>query len=160
MKQASKSLINTLSFVGLCWSYDEAQLFEASISKDPEQRERQYAYVQFVLENTDHDTNTINRENNVHAMAEIMCVALGCKAKTCSCEKHDLPCTDLCTKCHGKTRENVDARIEIASDKMPPIMLEDDIECKREILGECKIVEDECMIGNVMDIPVKKMRFQ
>ena len=50
-------------------------LFEASVVNDPENHKLSNdAYVQFIFDNTDHNTNTIDGLNTFHAMGRIMSV--------------------------------------------------------------------------------------
>lgn len=72
-KHASKGLINALSFLGLCASYDETQLFEASILHDPQQYDFEDTFLQFSYDNADHNTCTIDGFNTFHSMGGIMC---------------------------------------------------------------------------------------
>lgn len=74
-KFAAKGLIDSLSHLGLCTSYRETQLFEKSITNDPEQyKVSGDLFVQFVYDNADHDSATIDRRGTFHAMGGIMCV--------------------------------------------------------------------------------------
>lgn len=73
-KYASKDLIESLSFLGLCSSYQETLLFEASILNDPQEYNYDNSFVQFVYDNADHNTNTIDGLNTFHSMGGIMCV--------------------------------------------------------------------------------------
>ena len=73
-KHVSKGLINALSFLNLCASYDETQLFEASILHDPQQYYFKNTFLQFVFDNADHNTCTIHGYNTFHSMGGIMCV--------------------------------------------------------------------------------------
>lgn len=74
-KHGSKDLIDCLSFLGLCSSYTETLLFEASIVNQPEHYNLKDAtFLQFVFDNADHNTNTIDGNNTFHAMGGIMCV--------------------------------------------------------------------------------------
>ena len=70
-KHASKNLIDSLSYLGLCSPYHETMLFEASVVNDPENHKLSNdAYVQFIFDNADHNTNTIDGLNTFHAMGE------------------------------------------------------------------------------------------
>lgn len=72
-KYASKGLIDSLANVGLCSSYKEVLRFEASIVKDPANHSLlEDAYIQFVYDNADHNTCTIDGKNTFHAMGGIM----------------------------------------------------------------------------------------
>lgn len=74
-KYASKGLIDSLSNLGLCSSYKETLRFEASIIKDPANHiVSPDSYVQFVFDNADHNTCTIDGKNTFHAMGGIMVV--------------------------------------------------------------------------------------
>lgn len=74
-KHASKSLIDSLHNVGLCASYEETLLFEASIIHDPQQYDLTNSYIQFVFDNADHNTDTIDGRSTFHSMGGIMCVS-------------------------------------------------------------------------------------
>ncbi|KYN22379.1 hypothetical protein ALC57_05221 [Trachymyrmex cornetzi] len=72
-KYASKGLIDSLSNVGLIASYKEVLKFEASIINDPANHTlTEDAYIQFVYDNADHNTCTIDGRNTFHAMGGIM----------------------------------------------------------------------------------------
>jgi hypothetical protein len=73
-KYASRNLIDSLSHLGLCASYEETSLFEASIVHDPQQYNFTNAYLQFVFDNADYNANTIDGRNTFHAVDGIMCV--------------------------------------------------------------------------------------
>ena len=74
-KHASKNLIDSLSYLGLCSPYHEMMLFEASVVNDPENYKLSNdSNVQFIFDNADHNTNTIDGLNTFHAMGRIMCV--------------------------------------------------------------------------------------
>ena len=84
-KHASKNLIDSLSYLGLCSSYYEALLFEASIVNDPLNHSiSDNCFVQFVFDNADHNTNTLDGRNTFHAMGGIMCVT---PLSSVSCKK-------------------------------------------------------------------------
>lgn len=75
---ASRNLIESFAYLGLCGSYDETIRFEKSIvcdrtshSLSPE------AYLQFVFDNADHNTCTIDGKNTFHAMGGIQIVTPG-----------------------------------------------------------------------------------
>lgn len=83
-KFGSKSLLNILSSLGFCCSYDEALLFEASVVSapnnaviDPE------SFSQFVFNNADQNVNTIDGLHTFHAMGGIECVT---PASAVACE--------------------------------------------------------------------------
>lgn len=72
----SKCLVDALSFLGLCASYTETTLFEASIVNDPEHyRLLNDFFLQFIFDNADHNTITIDGYGTFHAIGGIMCVA-------------------------------------------------------------------------------------
>lgn len=74
-KYASKGLIDSLSNLGLCSSYKDTLRFEASIIKDPANHiVSPDSYVQFVFDNADHNTCTIDGKNTFHAMGGITVV--------------------------------------------------------------------------------------
>ena len=74
-KHASKGArINALSFLNLYASYDETQLFEASILHDPQKYDLKDTFLQFVFDNANYNTCTINSYNTFHSMGGIMCV--------------------------------------------------------------------------------------
>ena len=72
-KHASKNLIDSLGYLGLCASYYKTQLFESSIVCQPESYDSGAAYFQFVYDNADHNTCTIDGRNTFHAMGGIIC---------------------------------------------------------------------------------------
>lgn len=74
-KFAAKCLLDTLSYLGLCASYHETQLFESSIVHDPEQfKISEDAFIQFSFDNADHNTNTIDGFKTIHVTGGIRCV--------------------------------------------------------------------------------------
>lgn len=71
-KHASRALIDTLSHLHLCSSYSETQLFQASVMKESKDIELTGDnLVQFVYDNADHNTNTIDGKGTFHAMGGI-----------------------------------------------------------------------------------------
>lgn len=74
-KFSARGLIDCLYNVGLCASYSETVRFESSIVNDPEKFNIvSLAYLQFVYDNADHNTATIDGKNTFHCMRGIMCV--------------------------------------------------------------------------------------
>lgn len=74
-KYASRELIDALSFLGFCSSYEETLKFEASIMNDPENHTcSENAFVQYSFDNTYHKTCTIDGKNTFHAMGGIKIV--------------------------------------------------------------------------------------
>lgn len=72
-KYASKGLIDSLFNLGLCSSYKETLRFEASIVQDPANHNLSPdSYIQFVYDNADHNTCTIDAKDTFHAMGGIM----------------------------------------------------------------------------------------
>lgn len=68
-KYGSRLIIDALSFLGLCSSYKEALRFEASIINDPTSHTCQpETYVQYIFDNADHNTCTIDGKNTFHQM--------------------------------------------------------------------------------------------
>lgn len=85
-KFSARGLIDCLCNIGLCSSYSETIRFENSIINDPEQVEiLADAYLQFIYDNADHNTATIDGKNTFHCMGGIMCVtpasSVTCKSK-------------------------------------------------------------------------------
>ena len=70
----SKHLLDALSKVGFCSSYNDVLMFEASVLQDSQVRNLSDSYVQFVYDNADHNTNTIDGLKTFHSMGGIMCV--------------------------------------------------------------------------------------
>ncbi|XP_043285283.1 uncharacterized protein [Venturia canescens] len=74
-KFGSKSLLNILSSLGFCCSYDDSLLFEASILMEPSNASiASDSFSQFVFDNADHNINTIDGLHTFHAMCGIECV--------------------------------------------------------------------------------------
>lgn len=74
-KYASKGLIEALSYLGFCASYDETLLFEASILEEPDTHTcSPEAFIQYIFDNADHNTCTIDGKNTFHSMGGIMAV--------------------------------------------------------------------------------------
>ncbi|XP_018377306.1 PREDICTED: uncharacterized protein LOC108770299 [Trachymyrmex cornetzi] len=71
-KYASRDLIDSLSYLGLCATYDETLRFEASILDDPENHVcKSECFVQYVFDNADHNTCTLDGKNTMHVMGGI-----------------------------------------------------------------------------------------
>ena len=67
-KYASKGLIDALSYLGLCASYDETLRFEASIVNDPDNHScNSECFIQYIFDNADHNNCTIDGKNTFHA---------------------------------------------------------------------------------------------
>uniref|UniRef100_A0A6P7H4G6 Uncharacterized protein LOC114345966 n=1 Tax=Diabrotica virgifera virgifera TaxID=50390 RepID=A0A6P7H4G6_DIAVI len=74
-KFASKDLINLLSNIGLCENYKETVRFEASIMKDPQNFTiNTNSFIQFIWDNADHNTRTIDGHGTFHTMGGILSV--------------------------------------------------------------------------------------
>lgn len=72
-KYAAKELIEALSNLSMCSSYKETLRFEASIIKDPASKTwTEDSYLQFIYDNADHNSCTIDGKNTFHAMGGIM----------------------------------------------------------------------------------------
>lgn len=83
-KFGSKSLLNILSALGFCCTYDEALLFEASVVSAPHNVDIDpESFSQFVFDNADHNVNTIDGLHTFHAMGGIECVT---PASAVSCD--------------------------------------------------------------------------
>ena len=73
-KFAARGLIDCLYNIGLCESYAETVRFENSLVNDPEHFDFiGDTYLQFVYDNADHNTATIDGKNTFHCMGGIMC---------------------------------------------------------------------------------------
>lgn len=70
-KYGSKDLPEILSSLGLCCSYYDIQLLEASIILCEEQPMYNEPYLQYVFDNCDHNTATIDGLNSFHCMGGI-----------------------------------------------------------------------------------------
>lgn len=82
-KFAAKGLIECLYNIGLCASYSETVRFETSIVSDPENLTLlPDSYLQFVFDNADHNTATIDGKNTFHCIGGIMCVTPVSSVKT------------------------------------------------------------------------------
>ncbi|XP_043269016.1 uncharacterized protein Nepl16 isoform X1 [Venturia canescens] len=74
-KYSAKGLIDSLHNIGLCASYSETVRFESSIVNDSGNFNIvSDTYLQFVYDNADHRTATIDGKNTFHCMGGIMCV--------------------------------------------------------------------------------------
>ncbi|KAJ8686055.1 hypothetical protein QAD02_021848 [Eretmocerus hayati] len=73
-QHASRKLIDNLSFIGICESYRETILFEASLVKDPESFKIEDAYIQFAFDNADENTQTLDGYGTFHVMGGIKIV--------------------------------------------------------------------------------------
>ncbi|KAJ8685740.1 hypothetical protein QAD02_021533 [Eretmocerus hayati] len=73
-QHASRKLIDSLPFIGICASYTETMLFEASIVKDPGSLQLTQAFIQFAFDDADHNTQTLDGSHTFHVMGGIMIV--------------------------------------------------------------------------------------
>jgi len=73
-QKASRTLINSLFRIGLCASYEETLRFESSIVHDPQKCDYVGSIINFVFDNADHNTCTIDGRDTFHAMGGIKCV--------------------------------------------------------------------------------------
>lgn len=74
-KYASKGLLDSLLYSGLCASYEETLGFEASIVNDPDiHTSDPDSFSQFIFDNDDVNTCTIDGKNTSHAMGGIKIV--------------------------------------------------------------------------------------
>lgn len=97
-KYGSKHLINVLSALGFCSSYDEAALFQISALQHPLITATEKAFCQFVFDNADVNVCTLDGFNSFHAMGGIQTVT----PSTTVCEvgriqrlKKNLPAGDI-----------------------------------------------------------------
>lgn len=73
-KTGSRLVIDVLSKLGISASYHSIQLHEASTIKDPpEFRITEETFVQFVYDNTDHNTSTLDGKRTFHCLGGIAC---------------------------------------------------------------------------------------
>ena len=77
----SRFLIETLNSMGFCSSYPEVQRFESSavVARNQETSDLldQTHFLQFVADNVDHNTDTIDGNNTFHGMGIISCTTPG-----------------------------------------------------------------------------------
>lgn len=73
-KFGSKSLINILSAMGFCAPYREITIFENSCIHRAESEILENSFSQFVFDNADFNTNTLDGRGTFHAMGGIHCV--------------------------------------------------------------------------------------
>lgn len=73
-KYGSRRLIDILSSLGYCSSYTEAMMFEVSAIMRPPLNIDDSAFSQFVFDNADFNTQTLDGHNTFHAMGGIHCV--------------------------------------------------------------------------------------
>lgn len=68
---SARDIINAISYSGICTSYKETLHFEASTLKDPDDNKTSVAaYLQYIYDNTDHNTSTLDGKNTFHVMGE------------------------------------------------------------------------------------------
>jgi len=72
-KHASRTLINSLFRIGLCASYEKTLRFESSIVH-PQKCNYVGSIINFVFDNADHNTCTIDGRDTFHAMGGTKCV--------------------------------------------------------------------------------------
>ncbi|KAJ8688233.1 hypothetical protein QAD02_024028 [Eretmocerus hayati] len=75
----------------------------------------------------------------------------GCRTAICSCVKHGVPCTELCSKCHGATCENVrEESIAIPIDDPNSSFVEDSVDIPSEsgIIPSGIVDDDDDCIEN------------
>lgn len=70
-KYASKELLLILNSLGFCSSYEDIQLFDASVLHQPQDQKINGTFLQYVFDNADHNINTIDGRNTFHAMGVI-----------------------------------------------------------------------------------------
>lgn len=70
-KFGSKQIINICNYLGFCSSYYEATLYESSIMYQDPFSLKPGSFIQFVHDNADFDTNTIDGRNTFHYMGAI-----------------------------------------------------------------------------------------
>ncbi|CAH2096778.1 unnamed protein product [Euphydryas editha] len=73
-KYGSSNLIDVLSSLGFSASYNAISLFEDSCAFRPARNILPHAFFQFVFDNADFISNTIDGKNTFHAMGGIQCV--------------------------------------------------------------------------------------
>lgn len=101
-------LIDALSYVGFCAPYRETLRFEASISKDPTNHTiHESAYEQFIYDNCDHNTGSLDGKNTWHVIG-------GCKVVTPSSK---VTCTKKIIRL-----QNIPTAEEIAEDGVVEIL--------------------------------------
>lgn len=77
-RYASKGLLECLSHIGFSATYEETSRFESSIIADPEIHTfNPESFVQFVYDNADHNTATIDGKGTFHAMGGVKIVTPG-----------------------------------------------------------------------------------
>lgn len=85
-KFGSKKLLQALSSLGMCASYEEMQLFESSIVITPQILEyKEDHFTQLIFDNADHNVRTIDGKNTLHVMGGVMCVTPSEKVTTNKC---------------------------------------------------------------------------
>lgn len=70
-KFGKKNIIDIFNSHGFCASYHETLLYEASVAKFDDVRLKNGAFVQYVHDNADFDTNTIDGKNTFHNLGRI-----------------------------------------------------------------------------------------
>ncbi|KYN21448.1 hypothetical protein ALC57_06174 [Trachymyrmex cornetzi] len=70
-KFGKRNIIDIFNSHGFCASYHETLLFEASVAKFDDLRLKNGAFVQYVNDNADFDTNTIDGKNTFHNLGRI-----------------------------------------------------------------------------------------
>lgn len=73
-KMGSKNLVQMLSKLSICSSYNDVQILEASLIMAPPEKIQPKAFCQFVFDNCDFNVNTIDGYNTFHNMAGIKCI--------------------------------------------------------------------------------------
>lgn len=73
-KYGSRDLLQVLSALGMCASYDETVTFETSALFHPQKSFTNDSFSQFVFDNADVNINTIDGLNTFHSMGGIQCV--------------------------------------------------------------------------------------
>ncbi|KAJ8671046.1 hypothetical protein QAD02_002305 [Eretmocerus hayati] len=71
---ASRYLIDSLSHIGFCASYEETLLFEASVAKNPEFLKYLEAWIQCIFDNADHNTLTYDGRKVFHYLGGLLCI--------------------------------------------------------------------------------------
>lgn len=70
-KFGKRNLIEMLNNLGFCESYNETQLYEASVAQEAELQLDEGAFIQYVNDNADFNTNTIDGKGTFHNLGRI-----------------------------------------------------------------------------------------
>lgn len=81
----SRHLIDLLHNVDMCASYSEICKYEASVTLHLSNEVHEEGFVQFVFDNADHNTRTVDGHGTFHVLGGVQCVTPASTVQTETC---------------------------------------------------------------------------